>query len=144
MKQVSLLLLITIFLGIGATVQAVPKLTIHWKMLQELNVTTGQASEALKHLQGKLVRLPGYIVPLDGDENTVKQFLLVPTLGACIHVPPPPPNQIVMVNMQKSIPADFMFYAVWVTGSFHIEQKNNDIAEASFFMEGEDVQPYQR
>ncbi|MBF0351157.1 MAG: DUF3299 domain-containing protein [SAR324 cluster bacterium] len=142
MKYIRIMLILTLLLGVGLTALAIPKLTIQWKMLQELNVKTGQATDALKNLRGKLVRLPGYIVPLEGDDNTVSQFLLVPTLGACIHVPPPPPNQIVMVNMQQAISSDFMFFPVWVTGAFHIEQKTNEIAEAGFFMEGKEVEPY--
>src|SRR5690606_41234775 len=49
-------------------------------------------------LNGKKIRIPGYVVQLEGDADKVTQFLLVPYFGACIHVPPPPPNQIILVD----------------------------------------------
>jgi uncharacterized protein len=55
-----------------------------------------------KSLEGATVRLPGFIVPLEGvKDGSVSEFLLVPYFGSCIHVPPPPPNQIVYVHNGK-------------------------------------------
>ena len=53
-------------------------------------------------LDGKLVRLPGYALPLEMAESGVTEFLLVPYVGACIHVPPPPPNQVVLAQLQTA------------------------------------------
>ncbi|OHC44405.1 MAG: hypothetical protein A3J25_09630, partial [Pseudomonadales bacterium RIFCSPLOWO2_02_FULL_63_210] len=59
------------------------------------------AAPVVKELDGQAVKLPGYIVPLDvTDEGRVTEFLLVPYFGACIHVPPPPSNQIVHVTTE--------------------------------------------
>ena len=55
----------------------------------------------VKELDGKRVRIGGYVVPLDFEATNVKEFLLVPFVGACIHVPPPPPNQIIYVKSAK-------------------------------------------
>jgi hypothetical protein len=52
-------------------------------------------------LDGVAIRLPGYLVPLDESGNGIKEFLLVPYFGACIHTPPPPANQIVLVQPQN-------------------------------------------
>ena len=52
-------------------------------------------------LDGKRVHIGGYVVPLDFDATRVKEFLLVPFVGACIHVPPPPANQIVYVKTEQ-------------------------------------------
>ncbi|MEO1293109.1 MAG: DUF3299 domain-containing protein, partial [Pseudomonadota bacterium] len=66
----------------------------------------------------KTVQMPGYVVPLDYMEEGTKTFLLVPFIGACIHVPPPPPNQIVLVESAEPYPLKEFFEAVTVTGVF--------------------------
>ncbi len=67
-------------------------------------------------LDGKTVRIPGYILPLEFSGKDITEFLLVPYVGACIHTPPPPPNQIVHVRAEKPIANVTVFSAVWVTG----------------------------
>ncbi|MEO8007287.1 MAG: DUF3299 domain-containing protein [Betaproteobacteria bacterium] len=67
-------------------------------------------------LNGHNVRLPGYLLPLEFTGKQVSEFLLVPWVGACIHTPPPPPNQIVHVKPEKPVTMSGMFEAVWVTG----------------------------
>jgi hypothetical protein len=68
-------------------------------------------------LNGKVVRIPGYLLPLEYSGKMVSEFLLVPWVGACIHTPPPPPNQIVHVKPDKPFETNGMFAAVWVTGT---------------------------
>jgi hypothetical protein len=75
-----------------------------------------QKSVADPSLNGKLVRLPGYLLPIEFVGNRVTEFLLVPWVGACIHTPPPPPNQIVYVKADKPYEIKRTFDAVWVTG----------------------------
>ena len=65
---------------------------------------------------GKLVRIPSYLLPLEFSGTKVTEFLLVPWVGACIHTPPPEPNQIVYVKTDKAFEMRRMFDAVWVTG----------------------------
>jgi len=67
-------------------------------------------------LDGQLVRLPGYLLPLEFSGKLVTEFLLVPWVGACIHTPPPPPNQIVHVKADKPFEMASVFMPVWVTG----------------------------
>jgi hypothetical protein len=67
-------------------------------------------------LDGKLVRMPGYVLPLEFSGRQVTEFLLVPWVGACIHTPPPPPNQIVHVKPEKPLEIKGAFDPVWVTG----------------------------
>lgn len=67
-------------------------------------------------IDGKTVRLPGYVLPLEFSGKQVTEFLLVPWVGACIHTPPPPPNQIVHVVADKPFDVSGMYDAVWVTG----------------------------
>ncbi len=68
-------------------------------------------------LSGQRVRLSGYLLPLEMDAGAVSEFLLVPFVGACIHVPPPPPNQIVQVTLANSYPAERLYAPVTVTGT---------------------------
>ena len=67
-------------------------------------------------LDGHVIKLPGYVLPLDFEGTLVRSFLLVPYVGACIHVPPPPPNQIVHVQLNQGFESKELFAPVWVTG----------------------------
>ena len=67
-------------------------------------------------LDGQSIRIPGYLLPLEFSGKQVSEFLLVPWVGACIHTPPPPPNQIVLVRPEKPVTITGMFEPVWVSG----------------------------
>lgn len=68
-------------------------------------------------LNGQKVRIAGYLLPLEFSEDGDTDFLLVPYVGACIHVPPPPANQIVFVRLAKKFKVKDLYTAVWVTGA---------------------------
>lgn len=68
------------------------------------------------NLNGEDVRLTGYLLPLEFSEEGETEFLLVPYVGACIHVPPPPPNQIVLVTLNEKFRANEIFTPVRITG----------------------------
>jgi hypothetical protein len=91
---------------------------------------------------GKRVRLAGYLVPLDFDGVGVREFLLVPYVGACIHVPPPPPNQIVHVRSPTRIPVRDQFEPVQVTGTLATGLLATDLAEVGYQVAAEAVTPY--
>ena len=93
-------------------------------------------------LDGELVRLPGFVVPLDVIEGKVSSFLLVPYFGACIHQPPPPPNQIVHVSFAVPVELDSMYAPVWVTGRMRIETYSDTFVEAGYALAGREVEPY--
>jgi uncharacterized protein len=79
------------------------------------------ASGVNEKLVGTSVRLPGYVVPLEFNDQKVVQFLLVPTVGACIHTPPPPANQIVLVRYPAGITIKGLFTPVWIIGKLGAE-----------------------
>ena len=137
------LLLLSLALFAAPMSAAFGATTITWQQLRQLNLETGKAPGSLRALSGKEVRLPGYMVPLEGDEKRIVEFLLVPTLGACIHVPPPPPNQIVFVFMRNGAKAVDAYYPVWVTGTLRIADTKTDLAQASYFMDGMRVELFQ-
>jgi len=117
--------------------------TIDWKVLGGLDYAAGKSTDTLKKLDGKLVRLPGFVVPLDDFQDQGSEFLLVPYYGACVHTPPPPPNQIVMVGMsgKKSIKLN-LFDAVWLSGRLKIASVESPYGTVGFQLEGMKVEPY--
>jgi hypothetical protein len=87
-------------------------------------------------LNNTLVKIPGFVVPLEGDSDSITEFLLVPYFGACVHVPPPPSNQIVYVRFSEGVPIDNLYDAVWVTGTLSTEGWKGDIASVGYSLSG--------
>jgi hypothetical protein len=99
------------------------------------------AAPVVASLDGKRVHLGGYIVPLDFAATKVKEFLLVPFVGACIHVPPPPANQIVYVKTEQGFDVGQTFDPVWVTGILKVTPAFTGLADAGYSLEAEKVAP---
>lgn len=96
-------------------------------------------------LDGKLIKLAGFLVPLEGDGNRVSEFLLVPYYGACIHVPPPPANQIVYVKVPKAdAKIRRAFDTVWVIGTLSAKSINSEYGIAGYQLSAENVAPYEQ
>ena len=95
---------------------------VTWSELRKLNYKTGEMPASLRQLIGKSIKIPGFAVPLEGDDGFeyIDEFLLVPYFGACIHVPPPPPNQVIYVILDKPVYFEKLMYAVWVSGIVEI------------------------
>lgn len=111
--------------------------------LQGLQSVRPQDVELVTQWVGDRVRLPGYVVPLDFDGSKVTGFLLVPYMGACIHVPPPPPNQIVYVHTKEPIEIDEIFEAVYATGRFEADLMSTGLAEVGYRIVDATVSPYE-
>jgi hypothetical protein len=90
------------------------------------------------------IKIPGFVVPLVVNDNgAVSEFFLVPYFGACIHVPPPPPNQIVYVKLagggiQLGAPED----AYWVTGILHTQTNGTSLARSSYTLDASRMELY--
>ncbi|MBQ4846455.1 DUF3299 domain-containing protein [Pseudoalteromonas sp. MMG005] len=97
----------------------------------------------VKSLDGQSVSLPGFVVPLEGDSEIITEFLLVPYFGACIHVPPPPPNQIVHVKIKNGVPIDSLYDAITVTGIIKVETWKGELAQTGYTMQAVGVAPFQ-
>jgi hypothetical protein len=92
------------------------------------------------------VRLPGYAVPLDADRNSKREFLLVPYFGACIHTPPPPSNQIVLVRPTanskiKKMPESMD--VLWVEGELKESRVNTSQGVSGYMLEAISIAPYE-
>lgn len=97
-----------------------------------------------KSIDGTLVRLPGFIAPLEFTDDRITEFLLVPYFGACIHVPPPPANQTVLVKTAEghAIKFEDAWYPVWIMGKLTTEGATTDLAVAGYYIEDAYVEPY--
>ena len=94
-------------------------------------------------LNDAYVRLPGFIVPLELEKDGVREFVLAPYQGACIHTPPPPPNQLVFVQALTPWPSDNMWDAIWVVGRMKNNLTQTDIAQTGYAMIAEHIELYQ-
>ena len=92
-------------------------------------------------LDGARVRLPGFVVPLEGDQGKVTEFLLVPYFGACIHSPPPPANQIIHVVLPGPQPLKTMS-PIWASGVLRTQRQDSPWGISGYRMSGHATEPY--
>ena len=93
-------------------------------------------------LDGAYIKMPGYIIPIDQSTDGVTSFVLVPYVGACLHTPPPPANQLVFVTTNKPWPSDNLWDAVWVTGQMQHELQSTEVAETGYLLNAEEMETY--
>ncbi|MBO9477886.1 DUF3299 domain-containing protein [Shimia sp. R11_0] len=115
-------------------------------VVQHGQLTTGfdqpEAKRVTKAFDGMMVRLPGFVVPLDFGASGVSEFILAPFVGACIHVPPPPANQLVLVTAQTPYDMRDLFDPVEVTGVFHSMATSTGLAEVGYSLQASKVKRY--
>jgi uncharacterized protein len=93
-------------------------------------------------LDGQAVRIPGFVVPLEESKDGLKEFLLVPYFGACVHSPPPPANQIIHVLPQSAAKGLRSMDAVWISGKLVRTRTESYMGTSSWRMEAKNVEPY--
>ena len=117
---------------------------VQWRLLATLDYRSGEMSDELAALVPGEVKVPGFMVPLEDWAEEVSEFLLVPYVGACVHTPPPPPNQLVYVKMAEGQKVPVSFWdPVWVHGDLAIEETTNVYGSVSFTMDGTSIVPYE-
>ncbi|MBO4335911.1 MAG: DUF3299 domain-containing protein [Desulfovibrio sp.] len=95
-------LLLWLFFCLPGQLHAEPK-CLSWSFLLPEDPQLAAQGLVKKELDGQEIALQGFVVPLERDaDNKLSEFLLVPYFGACIHVPPPPANQIVYVRLSSA------------------------------------------
>jgi hypothetical protein len=97
---------------------------------------------------GQRIHIAGFAVPLERNRDQVTEFLLVPYFGACIHVPPPPANQIIHVFLAKPGKKMQTFDALWVSGTLETANSRAEnemgMGNAGYRMRAEIVEPYKK
>lgn len=112
--------------------------------LMEKLKTFWREAPVVHDFDGKTVKLPGFVVPVEMDANSIHTFLLVPYYGACIHTPPPPANQTVLVKTDAGQGFEGeLFDTVWVTGTIRVEKVSNDLGDAGYQIEARLIEPYE-
>lgn len=116
---------------------------IDWRLLGQLDYVSGVPTDTLKKLDGKRIRIPGFIVPLDDADEQGAEFLLVPYYGACVHTPPPPPNQMAFVSMTDGKQVKLaLFDAIWMEGTLRIVNYESPYGSVGYTIEGVSMRPY--
>ncbi|PKO56633.1 MAG: DUF3299 domain-containing protein [Betaproteobacteria bacterium HGW-Betaproteobacteria-21] len=123
--------------------------------LDELQDSDPRAMEAMQKMReewdraplvqrfnGQRVRIPGFVVPLETDGKTIREFLLVPYFGACVHVPPPPANQLIHVIPDKPVADGLNMMPVWVSGVLAVQRLESDLGNAGYQLRGIKVEEY--
>jgi hypothetical protein len=111
------------------------------QMMRDMRATWNNAPTNSR-LDGTTVRLPGYVVPLDEVKGDIKEFLLVPYFGACIHTPPPPANQIVHVVADRPLKGLRMMDAVWVSGTLKTQRQDSVMGMSGYAIQGGAIERY--
>jgi len=111
------------------------------------------AAPTVDSLDGQTVSIPGFLLPLEFDKATIKEFLLVPYFGACTHSPPPPANQVIHGKLQSELTISELYDPVWITGKIQTLRSQSKLGETGiaqtidvntgYTMEVYEVTPYQ-
>ena len=110
-----------------------------------------QGRELVTSLDGAVVKLPGYALPFELSGKLVRKFLLVPYVGACIHSPTPPPNQLVVVQLETPYAVDNIYEPIWIEGRLTAKQTTEELhlvdgsanIQTGYTMQGLKVTPYE-
>lgn len=102
-----------------------------------------EIAPVVNSLDQQKLRLPGYIIPIKLEGEAVSEFLLVPYLGACIHVPPPPENQMVYVTLEEPLDSIELWAPVWVNGLMTTQLEITEYATAGYHMKQAETELYQ-
>lgn len=92
---------------------------------------------------GKKVRIPGFIVPLEGEDQKITEFFIVPFFGACLHMPPPPPNQIIHVEFKDGVELVNLYDPFWFEGTLSAKMISNDLGASAYAMTINSVYPHE-
>ncbi len=125
------------------------------QVLRELEAFLEKAEEnnskLVQDLDGKDVKIPGYVLPTEFSGDKVVEFLLVPYVGACVHTPPPPANQMVHVKVEEGFTTQGLFAPVWVTGQIKTAMSTQSLTlndgttevEAGYQISASEIAPYE-
>lgn len=110
-------------------------------MLDKL-IELGRDAPPLKSLHGRWVRIAGFVLPLDQSGDTIGRFLLVPYQGACVHTPPPPANQAIVVDPRQPLTVTQAAYPLWVQARLEVQLQRTPHMHAAYRMRDATVSPF--
>lgn len=113
-----------------------------WRLLGKLDAETGYQPPEVAALQGKQVVIAGFMVPLEDDASQSSEFLLVPYFGACIHLPPPPPDQMIHVKMDSGAVPVTLTEAIVLEGELTIAPVESPYGKVSYSIKGKSTKPW--
>ncbi|MCU4674156.1 DUF3299 domain-containing protein [Catenovulum sp. 2E275] len=120
-----------------------------FKQTEKLDDKTKRYQQALSshrviaEFNNKKIRIPGFVVPIFVDQSQKAiSFFIVPYFGACLHMPPPPPNQIIYVDYEQGLTVNNLYDPFWFEGTITIENTTNDIAASAYQMNIKRISPY--
>ncbi|WP_370880682.1 DUF3299 domain-containing protein [Variovorax paradoxus] len=112
------------------------------QMLDEMRAVWDNAPVNVA-LDGTAARLSGFVVPLDNTQGGIREFLLVPYFGACIHTPPPPANQIVHVVAADTVKGLHAMDTVHVSGLLKAARYSSvDMGVSGYEIKSASVEPF--
>ena len=101
------------------------------------------STDVIAEMNGRGIRIPGFVVPLEfNDDEAITQFFLVPFFGACFHLPPPPPNQIILIDYPKGFDLESVYAPIWVSGTLGTTLTENEVAISAYSMQMESFDVY--
>ena len=102
------------------------------------------SARVIESYNNKSIRIPGFIVPLESEEGKrITEFFVVPYFGACLHLPPPPPNQIIYVNFEQGVELESLYDAFWFEGKLTINTVENELGTSAYQFKLDRVLPYE-
>ena len=111
---------------------------------EEAFSTPAYPVDVVEELDGEFVKIPGFVVPLEvSRDGKVSEFLLVPYFGACIHYPPPPPNQLVYITAGDPIDLDSTWEPIWAIGELKTEFRESGLGSAGYTMTTQVIEKYE-
>ncbi len=110
---------------------------------EEAFEVSAEPAPVVAELDKQLVKIPGYIIPIEFIGEGVSEFLLVPFMGACIHVPPPPGNQMVYVSLVEPLVEADLWAPVWASGVLHTQSAETEYATAGYHLKNAATEVYE-
>ena len=102
------------------------------------------STRIIEAMDGRNIRIPGFIVPIEFiGEKKVASFFLVPYFGACLHLPPPPPNQIIYVVSEEGITLESLYEPVWISGKLSTQLFEDETATSAYTLTLVEMSIYQ-
>jgi hypothetical protein len=120
-----------------------PRVALTWRLLGKLDAETGYQPPEIKALAGKRVVIAGFMVPLEDDAAQSSEFLLVPYFGACIHLPPPPPNQMIHVTMTGAAVPVNLKEAIVLEGDLTVGKVDSPYGQVAYTIKGASARVYE-